>query len=83
MSAAGPHVEPKVQYRVVLGKRNEIVTGPEDADVVISVGAADRGLDPTVAYMQGKLKATGDTGLLFERLKSGEIAGALARLSQR
>ena len=78
MSAGGPHVEPKVQYRVVLGKRNEIVTGPEDADVVISVGAADRGLDPTVAYMQGKLKATGDTGLLFEVLRSGAVAEALA-----
>jgi hypothetical protein len=31
--------------------------------------------------MQGRLKTTGSTGLLFERLASGEIAAALARLS--
>ena len=67
-----------LQVRVVLGKRDERVHGPDDADVVVTVGIADVGLDPSVAYMQGKLKATGHTGRLFELLQSGEVAKALA-----
>ena len=67
-----------LQVRVVLGKKDERVHGPDDAEVVVSVGVADAGLDPTVAFMQGKLKATGDTGRLFELLRSGEVAGAMA-----
>jgi hypothetical protein len=70
--------EPAVEYHVVLGKRNEVVTGAADPDLVITVGVDDRLLDPTVAYMQGKLKATGDTGQLFAVLRSGEVAAALA-----
>ena len=71
---------PTVQARLVLGKRDERVHGPDDADVVVSVAAADVDLDPTVAYMQGKLKATGHTGALFEVLASGDVARALAGL---
>ena len=56
-------------------------SGPDDADVVVTVGQADVGLDPTVAYMQGKLKAAGHTGVLLEALRSGEVARALARAS--
>ena len=67
-----------VQYRVVLGKRDEVVIGPDGADVVITIGKADCGLDPTVAYMQGRLKAVGDTGLLFDALRSGDAAAVLA-----
>ena len=67
-----------LQVRVVLGKRDERVHGPDDADVVVTVGVADVGLDPAVAFMQGKLKATGHTGRLFELLRSGEVARALA-----
>ena len=67
-----------VQYRVVLGKKDEIVIGPDDADVVITVPVADCGLDPAVAYMQGRLKAVGNTGLLFEALRSGAVAKELA-----
>ena len=67
-----------LQVRVVLGKRDERVHGPDDAEVVVTVGIADVGLDPSVAYMQGKLKATGDTGPLFELLRSGRLAEALA-----
>jgi hypothetical protein len=66
-----------VQYHIVLGKRDEIVVGPADADVVITIGKADCGLDPTVAYMQGRLKAAGHTGVLFEALWSGAAAEVL------
>jgi hypothetical protein len=66
-----------VQYRIIHGKKDEHVTGPEDADVVISIEAADRTLDPVVAYMRGKLKVVGHTGKFFDALKSGEVAAAL------
>jgi hypothetical protein len=67
-----------VQVRIVVGKKDEIVSGPDDAAVVVSVALADIGLDPTVAYMQGKLKVSGDTGRLFDALRSGEIDAVLA-----
>jgi hypothetical protein len=67
-----------VQYRIVVGKKEQIVVGPDDADVVIVIGQADCGLEPTVAYMQGKLKATGHTGVLFQVLRSGAAAEVLA-----
>ena len=66
-----------VQYRVVLGKKDEIVIGPDDADVVITIPKADCGLDPAVAYMQGRLKAAGHTGVLFEALRSGAVEKVL------
>jgi hypothetical protein len=69
---------PTAQYHIVIGKKDEIVVGPDDADVVVTVGRADVGLDPTVAFMQGKLKSTGSTGALFVLLKSGDVARALA-----
>ena len=75
-----------VQYRVVFGKKDEVVEGPDGAALVVEIAAADAAapaFDPAVAFMQGKLRATGDTGVLFERLKSGELAGALSRLSRR
>ncbi len=75
--------EPAIQYRVVRGKRDEVVTGPDDAAVVISIAQADVGLDPTVAYMQGKLKASGHTGVLLDALRSGEVARALAALGHQ
>ncbi len=62
-----------VQARVVVGKKDERMAGPEDADVVVTVPLADAGLDPAVAYMQGKLKAVGHTGLLFDLLRAGEV----------
>jgi hypothetical protein len=73
----------RVQYRVAFGKKDEVVDGPDDADVVITIGVADAGLDPSVAYMQGKLKAAGDTGVLFDALRSGEAAAAISRLASR
>jgi hypothetical protein len=72
-----------VQYRVVFGKRDEAVEGPDDAALVVSVAAADALSDPTSLYMQGKLKAAGPSGALFELLRSGEVSRVLARLASR
>jgi hypothetical protein len=47
------------------------------------VPAADAVTDPSVAFMQGKLKAVGHTGVLFEVLRSGEAAAVLSRLASR
>jgi len=70
-----------VQYRVVVGKKDERVEGPDDADVVVTIPLADAGTEPAVAYMQGRLKASGHTGVLLDALKSGAAAEAIARLA--
>ncbi len=72
-----------VQYRVGFGKKDEVVEGPDDADVVVTVAAADAGIDPTVAFMQGKLKSTGSTAALFDLLRNGDAATAIKRLASR
>ena len=41
------------------------------------------GFDPTVAYMQGRLKSTGSTGALFDLLRSGAAGTALSQLASR
>lgn len=69
-----------IQYRLVLGKNREVVDGPDDAEVVVTVAKSDAGLDPDVAFMLGKLKNTGPTGPLFDALSSGAAAAAIARL---
>ena len=78
----------KAQFRVTFGKKDEVVHGPDDADVddadvVISVAASDAHLDPTSLYMQGKLKAQGSTGALFALLQSGEVSAVIQRLASR
>ena len=73
-----------VQYRVVIGKKDERIDGPDDADVVISVPLVDAAapdFDPTVAFMRGKLKASGHTGQVLDLLKSGDAATAIAALT--
>ncbi|MGI9053814.1 MAG: hypothetical protein ACR2HQ_14415 [Ilumatobacteraceae bacterium] len=73
-----------VQYRVVVGKKDERVEGPDDADVVITVALPEvqaDGFDPAVAFMQGKLKSTGSTGELFRLLRGGDVAHALSQLA--
>jgi hypothetical protein len=72
-----------VQYRVAFGKKDEAVEGPDDADLVITIAAGDAELAPSVAYMQGRLKATGHTGVLFDVLRNGEAAAAISRLASR
>lgn len=75
-----------VQYRIIVGKKDERADGPDDADLVISapldvVQAAD--FDPTVAFMRGRLKSAGPTGPLFELLRSGEAGRQLSSLAGR
>lgn len=75
-----------VQYRVMFGKKDEAVEGPDDADVVVSVAAADAtaaAAEPAVAFMQGKLKAVGSTGVLLQVLADGSAAAAISRLASR
>ena len=72
-----------IQYRVAYGKNDEEVDGPDHADVVVTIAAADAGLDPTVAFMQGKLKSTGSTAALFEVLRNGDAGAVITRLASR
>ena len=72
-----------IQYRVGFAKNDEAVDGPDDADVVVTIAAADAALDPTVAYMQGKLKSTGSTAALFEVLRNGDATTVISRLASR
>ena len=72
-----------VQYRVAFGKKDEVVEGPDDAELVVSIAAGDVGLDPTIAFMRGKLKSLGPTGPLLALLQSGDVALVLARLGTR
>lgn len=72
-----------IQYRVVVAKQDERVEGPDDADVVVTVPVVDAaadGFDPTVAFMRGKLKASGNTGEILDVLKSGAAATAIAAI---
>ncbi len=75
-----------VQYRVVVGKKDERVEGPDDAELVVTVPrdivVADD-FDATVAFMRGRLKAAGPTGPLFDLLRSGEAASRLSELAGR
>ena len=75
-----------VQYRIVVGKKDERVEGADDAELVVSapldVVTAD-GFDPAVAFMRGKLKSVGPTGPLFDLFRSGEAAAQLSSLAAR
>jgi hypothetical protein len=75
-----------VQYRVVLGKKDERVEGPDDADVVVTAPfdvVSSDGFDATVEFMRGRVKASGHTGRLLELLKSGDATSSLSRLASR
>lgn len=75
-----------VQFRVVVGKGDELVSGPDGADLVISVPLAvvsQSVFDPTAEFMRGRLKASGPTGLLFGVLSDGSAGLELSRLASR
>lgn len=72
-----------IQYRVAKSKKEEVVDGPGDAEVVVSIAATDLELGASVAYMRGKLKATGHTGVLLRALASGEIDRGLTAVASR
>jgi hypothetical protein len=69
-----------VQFRLIVGKKDERVDGADDADVVATIALADATLDPSVAFMLGRLKSTGPTGPLFDALSSGEATRRIAEL---
>lgn len=70
-----------IQYRVAWSKSDERIAGPDDADVVVTIARADCSIDPTIAFMRGRLKSTGPTGPLLEALRSGAAAEALSQLA--
>lgn len=72
-----------IQYRVAVTKKEELVDGPADAAVVVTTTLADCALEPSVAYMRGRLKSTGPTGPLLDALRRGTAAEALAGLVGR
>jgi hypothetical protein len=75
-----------VQYRVVVGRKDERVEGPDGADVVITVPvdvARADGFDATVEFMRGRLKAAGHSGAVLAALKSGEPTQRLSELASR
>lgn len=72
-----------VQYRVVFKKNDEAVKGPDDADVVVRIDAKYAAMNPTAAFMAGKLKAEGNTRRLFEALWSGEAEKIISQLASR
>lgn len=70
-----------IQYRVIVAKKDERTDGPDDAEIVVTVPLVDAAaddFDPTVAFMRGKLKASGHTGKILDALKSGEAKTAIA-----
>lgn len=71
-----------VQFRVIVGKKDERVDGPDDAEVVATIALADVALDPSVAFMLGRLKSTGPTGPLFDALSSGEATRRISELAR-
>ena len=72
-----------IQYRVAKSKKEEVVDGPDDAEVVVSIAVADLELGANVAYMRGKLKATGHAGILLRALANGEIDRGLSAIASR
>jgi hypothetical protein len=75
-----------VQYRVVFGKKDERVEGPDDADVVVTAPfdvVSSDDFDATVEFMRGRVKASGHTGRLLDLLKSGDATSSLSRLASR
>ncbi|MEM8620375.1 MAG: hypothetical protein AAGF73_11705 [Actinomycetota bacterium] len=79
-----PAAERRVQYRIVVAKKDERVTGDDDAEVVFTVPAADvtaDDFDATVAFMRGVLKAAGPSGAVLAALKSGGVDRSLAELA--
>ena len=73
-------MQPKAQYRITVVKKQELVEGPDDADVVITLALKDAELDPVVAYMKGKLKSEGSTRALMDELQSGRAKEVIGRL---
>jgi hypothetical protein len=75
---------PTFQYRVAVTKKDERISGPDGADVVVTVplsAVTADGFDATVAYMQGVLKSAGPTGPLLRALRDGQVDDVVSRLA--
>lgn len=75
-----------VQYRVAVSKTEEIVEGPDDAELIVNVPLSvvtSDAFDATAEFMRGRLKAAGSTGALFKLLASGAVDAELNRLASR
>lgn len=72
-----------MQYRVSFGKNDDEVDGADDAATVVTIAVADTALEPTVAFMLGKLKSAGPTGPLLAALRDGSAALTLRQLASR
>jgi hypothetical protein len=78
----------QVRYRVMVAKKQELVSGPEATDalaeltVPIDVAKAE-GFDAAVAFMQGKLSATGHIGTVLEVVADGRATQALVSLASQ
>lgn len=73
----------RVRYEVAFAKNDVATDGPDDADATFTCPAKVAGANPTVAYMQGTLKAAGHTGAILDALQSGAAATVLSRLASR
>ena len=63
----------------VMGPEGRMYCMPLNHKAILRIAAAD--FDPTVAFMRGKLKASGNTNEIFKLLKSGAAATAVAILA--
>jgi hypothetical protein len=76
----------QVRYRVMVAKKQELVSGPEASEAVAEITApiavvTSDGFDAAVAYMQGKISATGHIGTVLEVLANGEATSAFISLA--
>ena len=73
-----------IQYRVALGKKDEAVEGPDDADVVVTIAAADAATRPDrgVHARQAEVDRL-DRARCSSVLRSGEAGAAISRLASR
>lgn len=80
------NAEEHVRYRVMVAKKHELVSGPEASEakaeltVPLAVVQAE-GFDAAVAFMQGKLSATGHIGTVLEVVADGRATKALLNLA--
>ncbi len=80
MAAVSPET---VRYVVAVSKKEELCEGPLDATVTITVSLDDAlNVDPTTAFMLGRLKTQGSTGALFRALRRGDVTTTLRRIAQ-
>jgi hypothetical protein len=69
-----PDTSAGVQAVVTGGPEGDVKVGDRDAALALTIPApdlraiVDGSLEPSVAFMQGRLKAAGDTGALFRLL---------------